>query len=57
MGAYVPHMKQNLMEMASGEVWRPELGALGTPVVLWELRACRHNVDIHATCTPNALLR
>ena len=30
MGAYVPHMKQNLMEMASGEVWRPELGALGT---------------------------
>ena len=34
---WVTQMKQN--ELTIGEVWRPELGILGTPMVLWELQA------------------
>ena len=35
--AWVAYMKQTGATI--GEVWRPELGILGTPMVLWELQA------------------
>ena len=46
--AWVAHMKQTGETI--GEVWRPELGILGTPVVLWELQA-------HATTGWNTEVR
>ena len=37
--AWVSYKKQAGETIGDSEVWRPELGGLGTPQVLWELQA------------------
>ena len=53
---WVAHMKQTGSKI--GEVWRPELGILGTPMMLWELQeqaTTGWNMDVRSLISNDTL--